>query len=102
MALRISPSFQSHADAIREMLIDDLALRRHGVEILRATADERGILVRARVGARTLSFQQGARWRETPVPRLAEAFRREILADAYGANLVMRAPRWHRGGIAAS
>lgn len=85
MPLLIGPAFQSQADALRELLTADASLQLFGVEILRASADETAIFVRARTRGRTLTVAEGHRWRESSVAHLAVNFRQEIIADFYAS-----------------
>ena len=89
---------QKHADRVRELVADSDAVRRLGIEVLRAVGTDEGMTLRARRAERTLTAESGPEWYDEAPERLAESLSRDLVADVLAPRPPMAdaGPRWGR------
>lgn len=71
---------QRRADALRETLIADPALRHLDLEVVRAEASEKWLVLRIRSGRYSFSVPRGPGWRTMPLQQLHSEMKAECLA----------------------
>ena len=89
---------QKQADRVRELVSEADAVRRLGIEVLRAVGTDTGVTLRARRDTRTFTAECGRGWMEEAPQRLADTLSRDLVADALSPPppLAAGGPRWGR------
>ncbi len=73
---------QSLANVLRERIIEHPVLQDLGVQVVRVTADEDGLRIRAVRGHALLTVQEPPDWTRTGFPDLAERLVHQLAAEA--------------------
>lgn len=95
---------QKQADHVRELVSEADAVRRLGIEVLRAVGTDAGVTLRARREARMLTAECGLGWLDEAPQRLADSLSRDLVADVLAPRPPMGdgGPRWGRAADRAN